>query len=479
MLKWTGSSAPAGDPPGGAGARSPQRASAADRPAGMGKGWIPAEGRLDLEKEGRTEWPAAEIAAAGPANIRLTALPPEIGRLAALHTLDVSGNQLAALPPEIGRLAALHADGNPFTAMPELLKKKNTAERLAYLRSLPAPAPAPAPAARPAAPAAPRPAAPAAPRPSAAPAPSTPGQCTPPVLPFPRREPVPSGPRPSASPPRPRAGSARPASAARDPRGMRVADVCEWLRSLDLGKLAPAFEGCAVDGKMLLELTEGDLREELGVESGLVRRRVLKEIADLASEHGLSSAAPNAPRARPQSAAARRAPPLPPGYKFHAFITYRRLDGRNHLASFVREALDKTGYKTFFDLQTLQGGVFDSKILESLRASCCDVFVLTPGTLDRCFEDKAPSAALSTDWVRKELAEGTRLRKAIIPFVDDPNEKFPACDGLPADMAAFSRHNAVFFSNMYQQAAIARLCALIDAAVADAAPYESLPPPLA
>eukprot|EP00741_Cyanophora_paradoxa_P004875 tig00000841_g4730.t1 len=217
----------------------------------MGRGWIPAEGKLDLEKEGRTEWPAAEIAAAGPANIReldlgynkltripgaelakltnleklwlqsnqltalppeidrlaalkvlnvdgnqltalppeigrlaalqglwvennqLTALPPEIGRLSILQALDVRGNKLTALPPEIGRLAALkvlYVDGNPLTAMPELLKKKNTAERLAYLRSLPAPAPAPAaPAARaPPAPAAPSP--PAAQRPQQAPA---------------------------------------------------------------------------------------------------------------------------------------------------------------------------------------------------------------------------------------------------------------------------------------------------------------------
>eukprot|EP00741_Cyanophora_paradoxa_P015980 tig00000042_g15426.t1 len=120
---------------------------------GMGRGWIPAEGKLDLKKEGRTEWPAAEIAAAGPANIRvldldgnkltsipgaelakltnlqrlyvssnqLAALPTEIGRLAALEELYVWNNQLAALPPEIGRLAALeelYVWNNQLTALP-------------------------------------------------------------------------------------------------------------------------------------------------------------------------------------------------------------------------------------------------------------------------------------------------------------------------------------------------------------------------
>eukprot|EP00741_Cyanophora_paradoxa_P023622 tig00021603_g22817.t2 len=108
-------------------------------PAGMGRGWIPGQGKLGLSYECRAEWPAAEIAAAGPENIRvlelggnrltsiqgaelakltnlevlwlhdnlLTALPPEIGRLAALQKLAVEGNRLTALPPEIGRLAAL------------------------------------------------------------------------------------------------------------------------------------------------------------------------------------------------------------------------------------------------------------------------------------------------------------------------------------------------------------------------------------
>eukprot|EP00741_Cyanophora_paradoxa_P002331 tig00000600_g2261.t1 len=132
---------------------------------GMGRGWIPAEGKLDLEKEGRTEWPAAEIAAAGPHNIRelnlsgnkltrisgtelakltnleklymmnnqLTALPPEIGCLVDLRALRVSGNQLTALPPEIGRLAALEelwAENNQLTALPPEIG------RLAALKSL-------------------------------------------------------------------------------------------------------------------------------------------------------------------------------------------------------------------------------------------------------------------------------------------------------------------------------------------------------
>jgi Leucine Rich repeats (2 copies)/Leucine Rich Repeat len=49
------------------------------------------------------------------------ALPPEIGQLIDLQTLDLSGNPLTALPPEIGQLTSLWGldlSGNPLTALP-------------------------------------------------------------------------------------------------------------------------------------------------------------------------------------------------------------------------------------------------------------------------------------------------------------------------------------------------------------------------
>ncbi|MGE5610297.1 MAG: GTP-binding protein, partial [Bacillota bacterium] len=52
---------------------------------------------------------------------RLTALPPEIGQLTALTDLYILHNQLTALPPEIGQLAALtelDLRGNRLTVLP-------------------------------------------------------------------------------------------------------------------------------------------------------------------------------------------------------------------------------------------------------------------------------------------------------------------------------------------------------------------------
>eukprot|EP00741_Cyanophora_paradoxa_P005881 tig00000113_g5699.t1 len=512
----------------------------------MGRGWMPAEGLLDLGWEGRTEWPAAEIAAVGPKNIRhlelsynrltsipgaelakmtnleqlslpcnqltalppelfrlatlqtlvvygnqLTALPPEIGRLAALWQLHVSDNQLTSLPPEIGRLAALkwlYVNGNRLTALPPEIGRlaalqglyvhgnpvvaswpepvrrvvnENTnalsvsqeaqcAAVVTYLRSLPAPAPAPAPAA-------PRPAAPA-------PGTFTARAAGPPCLTPPRSGPVlrpfnpgPRTPRPLAlsSLPTParsrlcggrpcglarrgarrwiriRAGSARPRRRGAGPRGMRVADVCVWLRSLDLGRLAPAFEGCAVDGKMLLELTEGDLREELGVDSGLVRRRILKEISELARPYGLAAHSHQlAPSPSPLAPAPAVVPALPAGLTHHVFLSYRRT--ARDRAQIVRDRLASRGFAVFWD-QNLEAGPFDEQILERIDTAACFVLLLSAGALDGC--------GAAGDWLRREIARACRLRKGIVPVVCE-GAAWPADEAMPGDIRACKKHQA-------------------------------------
>ena len=59
--------------------------------------------------------------AARPSGDRLTSLPPEIGQLTALKSLDLSRNRLAELPPDIARLTNLESlslTSNRLTALP-------------------------------------------------------------------------------------------------------------------------------------------------------------------------------------------------------------------------------------------------------------------------------------------------------------------------------------------------------------------------
>jgi len=71
-------------------------------------------------------------------------------------------------------------------------------------------------------------------------------------------------------------------------------DIREWLEQLDLGKYMDLFASNDIDSRVLLELTEGDLKE-LGISLGH-RRILLKAIAALREENSgmLHSLSPGA-----------------------------------------------------------------------------------------------------------------------------------------------------------------------------------------
>ncbi|MBS0287620.1 MAG: leucine-rich repeat domain-containing protein [Proteobacteria bacterium] len=67
-------------------------------------------------------------------NNQLTALPPEIVQLKKLTMLELSHNQLTALPPEIeqhGSLILLGVNYNRLTKLPDIIREENKAEVLA------------------------------------------------------------------------------------------------------------------------------------------------------------------------------------------------------------------------------------------------------------------------------------------------------------------------------------------------------------
>ena len=76
-----------------------------------------------------------------------------------------------------------------------------------------------------------------------------------------------------------------PASASSGPSGAprhwSEAQVHSWLGELELERHAEAFAKHKIDGQMLFELDDQDLREELQVSSRLARKRILASIASL------------------------------------------------------------------------------------------------------------------------------------------------------------------------------------------------------
>jgi len=61
----------------------------------------------------------------------------------------------------------------------------------------------------------------------------------------------------------------------------KTGDVSAWLADMELAQHAPAFKAAAIDGTMLLTLTEADLAKELGVSSGLHRKKIMMGVSQL------------------------------------------------------------------------------------------------------------------------------------------------------------------------------------------------------
>lgn len=90
--------------------------------------------------------------------------------------------------------------------------------------------------------------------------------------------------------PAPRAGEAT-----RDSRPdvslWTVADVGAWLDTLSLGQYKDAFADAAVDGAFLFDLTDEDLRNTLGIEHALHRKKVLHAVKRLSDKERQAEAA--------------------------------------------------------------------------------------------------------------------------------------------------------------------------------------------
>merc|ERR1719476_222238 len=63
----------------------------------------------------------------------------------------------------------------------------------------------------------------------------------------------------------------------------KVADVTNWLKSLELDSHADVFKAHAVDGKLLLPLDEQDMYKVLNITSPLHRKKLMMAIAELRS----------------------------------------------------------------------------------------------------------------------------------------------------------------------------------------------------
>ncbi|XP_071546760.1 NAD(+) hydrolase sarm1 isoform X13 [Panulirus ornatus] len=277
-------------------------------------------------------------------------------------------------------------------------------------------------------------------------------------------------------------------------------DVEEWVKQIGFSQYCEDFIKSRVDGDLLLQLTEENLREDIGVKNGILRQRFLRELrklkllADYSScdssklnefiveidkefaeytyrmlqagvsrdclrylteeqlmkECGIYN---SIHRQRIKDTILNDSGQLQDASSLDktldVFISYRRSNG-SQLASLLKVHMQLKDFSVFIDVERLEAGKFDNNLLNSIRQAKNFLLVLTPNALDRCIGDTE-----CKDWVHREIVEALQSGCNIIPITD--NFQWPDSEELPEDMQAVCCFNGVRWIHDYQDACVDKM----------------------
>ncbi|XP_043282971.1 NAD(+) hydrolase sarm1 [Venturia canescens] len=281
-------------------------------------------------------------------------------------------------------------------------------------------------------------------------------------------------------------------------------DVREWVKQIGFAEYATNFVESRVDGDLLLQLTEENLREDIGLTNGIRRRRFtrelqnLKKMADYSSRdignlnsflqqigaefsiytYGMLNAGVDKESIRnisedqllsecgitnsihrlrildaikngQSNSFSPCGPDESPDKSLDVFVSYRRSNG-SQLASLLKVHLQLRGFSVFIDVERLEAGKFDNNLLQSIRQAKHFLLVLTPKALERCTQDTE-----GKDWVHREIVAALQSQCNIIPIID--NFQWPEPEELPEDMRAVCHFNGVRWIHDYQDACVDKL----------------------
>ncbi|XP_043677181.1 NAD(+) hydrolase sarm1 isoform X3 [Vespula pensylvanica] len=280
-------------------------------------------------------------------------------------------------------------------------------------------------------------------------------------------------------------------------------DVREWVKQIGFAECATNFVESRVDGDLLLQLTEENLKEDIGLTNGIRRRRFtrelqnLKKMADYSSRdtgnlnsflqsigqefsiytYSMLNAGVDKDSIRNLSEdqlltecgianSIHRLRILDaiknmqhnqfsscedesPDKSLDVFVSYRRSNG-SQLASLLKVHLQLRGFSVFIDVERLEAGKFDNNLLQSIRQAKHFLLVLTPKALERCIQDNE-----CKDWVHREIVAALQSQCNIIPIID--NFQWPEPEDLPEDMRTVCHFNGVRWIHDYQDACVDKL----------------------
>ncbi|XP_075847585.1 NAD(+) hydrolase SARM1 isoform X1 [Microtus pennsylvanicus] len=232
-------------------------------------------------------------------------------------------------------------------------------------------------------------------------------------------------------------------------------NLADWLGSLDprFRQYTYGLVSCGLDRSLLHRVSEQQLLEDCGIRLGVHRSRILSAARE--SLYGASEQTdPELPTCCARVAEMLHSPlpcagSKPSGDTPDVFISYRRSSG-SQLASLLKVHLQLHGFSVFIDVEKLEAGKFEDKLIQSVMAARNFVLVLSAGALDKCMQDHD-----CKDWVHKEIVTALSCGKNIVPIID--GFEWPEPQTLPEDMQAVLTFNGIKWSHEYQEATIEKI----------------------
>ncbi|XP_030041540.1 NAD(+) hydrolase SARM1 [Microcaecilia unicolor] len=210
-------------------------------------------------------------------------------------------------------------------------------------------------------------------------------------------------------------------------------NLADWLGSID-----PKFRQytynlvtCGIDRNFLHRVTEQQLEEDCHINTGFHRVRILSAARDMLHS--------------PLPCSAGKSSAEGPD----VFISYRRSTG-SQLASLLKVHLQLHGFTVFIDVEKLEAGKFEDKLIQSVISARNFVLVLSVNALDKCMGDTD-----CKDWVHKEIVTALTSGKNIVPVTE--HFEWPDPKSLPEDMRAVLKFNGIKWSHEYQDATIEKI----------------------
>lgn len=290
-----------------------------------------------------------------------------------------------------------------------------------------------------------------------------------------------------------------------------VADVVNWLRNVGFTNFVNNFEEVGVDGDILLLLKEKDIKEDLDMRNGIVRKRFLRELrklkrncdysccngtdtADFLSKVGddfreytynLVSKDMSVDYMRKLGAADLQDMLKDVGIDnlvhqhriveavlcddemfqcsdssshssettYDVYLTYPGSDGAE-LASLIRMQLEMRGISVHLTSPNSLN-CLNKQALKLIQETKHFVLVLPPGGLDDCLQKAANSTAGGTCKLQAEIIAALGADVNIVPVTD--NFQWPETEELHEDVRAICYFNSVRWVHDYQDACLNKI----------------------